>query len=90
MISNAEPSALADCLASRPAKLRLSADKVARLLATGRTHMAGGRITDARIVFKRAADACDAYAAFALGASYDPTLLQKLGLSSPTSGRDEG
>jgi TPR repeat protein len=32
-------------------------------------------------VFQRAAEACDVRAAFALGASYDPIMLQKLGVA---------
>jgi TPR repeat protein len=65
---------------SRPAKFQLSPDKIAQLLTSGRNHIADGRIAEARTVFRRAAEACDAYAAFALGATYDPTLLQKLGV----------
>ncbi|MBV8451556.1 MAG: hypothetical protein JOZ29_04700 [Deltaproteobacteria bacterium] len=42
--------------------------------------MANGKVTEARLVFQRAAEACDTDATFALGAAYDPILLQKLGI----------
>jgi TPR repeat protein len=43
--------------------------------------MGEGRVSAARLVFQRAAEACDVRAAFALGASYDPIMLQKLGVA---------
>jgi TPR repeat protein len=43
--------------------------------------MAEGRVSAARLMFQRAAEACDVGAAFALGASYDPIMLQKLGVA---------
>jgi TPR repeat protein len=41
--------------------------------------MGQGRISAARPLFQRAAEACDMKAAFALGATYDPIILRKLG-----------
>jgi TPR repeat protein len=38
-------------------------------------------VVTARIVFQRAAEAGDANAALALGATYDPTVLAKLGVA---------
>jgi TPR repeat protein len=38
-----------------------------------------GDVVTARIVFQRAAEAGDANAALAVGATYDPTVLAKLG-----------
>lgn len=72
---------LAVCLASRPANLRLAREETARLLKRGEEFMGEGRVSAARLVFKRAAEACDVRAAFALGASYDPIMLQKLGVA---------
>jgi hypothetical protein len=43
--------------------------------------MGEGRVSAARLMFQRAAEACDVRAAFALGASYDPIMLQKLGVA---------
>jgi TPR repeat protein len=83
--SNTASSGMAACIASRSPKLQLSPDKIAHLLTSGRNYMAAGHLAEARSVFRRAAEACDAYAAFALGATYDPTLLQKLGVRAQAS-----
>jgi hypothetical protein len=72
---------LAVCLAARPASLRLAREETARLLKRGEEFMGEGRVSAARLVFQRAAEACDVRAAFALGASYDPIMLQKLGVA---------
>jgi hypothetical protein len=72
---------LAPCLASRPANLRLAREETAKLLKRGEELMSEGRVSAARLVFQRAAEACDARASFALGASYDPIILQKLGVT---------
>jgi TPR repeat protein len=45
----------------------------------GEQFIAVGDIVTARIAFQRAAEAGDANAAVALGATYDPTALAKLG-----------
>jgi TPR repeat protein len=39
-----------------------------------------GDLVAARLLFQRAAEACDAAAATALGATYDPKVLAKLGV----------
>jgi hypothetical protein len=75
------PESLAVCLAARPASLRLAREETARLLKRGEEFMGEGRVSAARLVFQRAAEACDVRAAFALGASYDPIMLQKLGVA---------
>jgi hypothetical protein len=72
---------LADCLATRPTNLRLAREETARLLKRGEEFMGEGRVSTARLMFQRAAEACDVRAAFALGASYDPIMLQKLGVA---------
>jgi hypothetical protein len=72
---------LATCLAARPASLRLAHEETARLLKRGEEFMGEGRVSAARLMFQRAAEACDVRAAFALGASYDPIMLQKLGVA---------
>jgi hypothetical protein len=71
----------ATCLAARPASLRLAHEETARLLKRGEEFMGEGRVSAARLMFQRAAEACDVRAAFALGASYDPIMLQKLGVA---------
>jgi hypothetical protein len=72
---------LAACLAARPASVRLAHEETARLLKRGEEFMGEGRVSAARLMFQRAAEACDVRAAFALGASYDPIMLQKLGVA---------
>jgi hypothetical protein len=75
------PESLTACLAARPASLRLAHEETARLLKRGEEFMGEGRVSAARLMFQRAAEACDVRAAFALGASYDPIMLQKLGVA---------
>jgi len=70
---------LSTCLAARPAELRLSQDEIGKLFKRGEEYMGQGRISAARPLFERAAEACDMKAAFALGATYDPIILKKLG-----------
>jgi hypothetical protein len=67
------------CLAARPAALRLSQDEIAKMFKRGEEYMGQGRISTARLLFQRAAEACDMKAAFALGATYDPIMLKKFG-----------
>lgn len=70
---------LAACLAARPAALRLPQDETAKLFKRGEEYMGQGRISAGRLLFQRAAEACDRKSAFALGASYDPLMLKKFG-----------
>jgi hypothetical protein len=70
---------LATCLAARPAASRLSQEEIAKLFKRGEEYMGEGRISTARLLFQRAAEACDMKAAFALGATYDPIMLKKFG-----------
>ena len=43
--------------------------------------IAAGDVVTARLAFQRAAEADDANAAVALGATYDPTVLAKIGVA---------
>jgi TPR repeat protein len=54
--------------------------EVALLVKQGEQFVAIGDLVTARTVFQRAAEAGDAYAAMALGATYDPNVLAKLGV----------
>ena len=47
----------------------------------GQQFIAAGDVVTARIVFQRAAEAGDADAAVALGGTYDPIVLAKLGVA---------
>lgn len=73
------PSDLSSCLAARPAERRLPAAELANLRRRGKEFIANGVFAAARLVFQRAAEACDTEATFALGATYDPITLQNLG-----------
>jgi hypothetical protein len=53
---------------------------IALLVKQGEQFVATGDLVTARTVFQRAAEAGDAYAAMALGATYDPGVLAKLGV----------
>jgi hypothetical protein len=77
--ARATSETLSTCLAARPAALRLSQDEIGKLFKRGEEYMGQGRISAARPLFQRAAEACDMKAAFALGATYDPIMLKKLG-----------
>jgi len=65
---------------SRPAPRTLDAKEVAVLLKRGAELVANGNIVAARLIYKRAADAGEAQAAFALAETYDPLVLQRLGV----------
>jgi TPR repeat protein len=53
-------------------------EEIADLVKRGRELFAAGKIRDARILLKRAAEAGDATAALALATTYDPAELEKL------------
>jgi hypothetical protein len=56
------------------------AEEIDRLMRRGERFLAVGDVLAARIAFQRAAEAGDGNAAVALGATYDPTELAKLGV----------
>jgi hypothetical protein len=68
---------------------QLDADEVAVLMKQGGEFIAAGDVVTARTVFQRAAEAGDAKAALALGATYDPALLARLGLRSVEGDADK-
>ena len=53
-------------------------EEIAMLLKLGDQFMSVGDVAAARVLFERAAEAGDARAALALGATYDPVVLTKL------------
>lgn len=63
-----------------PVVRTLDPDVIALLVKQGEQFVATGDLVTARTVFQRAAEAGDAYAAMALGATYDPNVLAKLGV----------
>jgi hypothetical protein len=80
--AGAAPAGLPTCIAMRPANRRLAPAEVANLLRSGKKFMANGKVAEARLVFQKAAEACETDAAFALGAAYDPIFLQRFGMSA--------
>jgi TPR repeat protein len=55
-------------------------DEIAALLARARTYLAAGDVAAARLVLRRAAERDDPQAALALGGTYDPIVLKRLGI----------
>jgi hypothetical protein len=75
------PSAEAESPAVPPAAAPPGIDRedIATLLARGRTYLANGDVSAARLAFRRAAENGDAQAALALGGTFDPLVLKSLG-----------
>jgi hypothetical protein len=65
--------------AGRPTRA-LDPASIKLLLQQGEQFVASGDLAAARLVYRRAADAGDAAAALALGATYDPVVLAKIGV----------
>ena len=67
-------------------------EEVAALLARGRAYIAEGDVAAARLVLRRAVERGDSQAALALGGTFDPTVLKRLGVISfaadPEQARD--
>jgi hypothetical protein len=67
-------------LSASPAVRELDPEAVKLLMRQGEQFIAAGDLVTARQVFRRAAEAGDAAAALAMGASFDPSFLAKLGM----------
>ena len=65
---------------SGKANRALDPEEIKLLTKQGEQFAAAGDLVTARILFQRAAEAGDATAAIALGATYDPDVLAKLGV----------
>jgi hypothetical protein len=59
--------------------LRLEDEEIAILLKRGQDFLANGDLAAARLLLRRAAEAGSAEAALALGTTFDPVMLQRLG-----------
>jgi hypothetical protein len=55
-------------------------DEIAALLVRARTYLSAGDVAAARLVLRRAAERDDPQAALALGGTYDPIVLKRLGI----------
>src|SRR3984893_12059422 len=78
MLQPGTPSAQAPL--SSPAVRALDAEQIKLLMKQGEKFIAAGDVFTAPTAFQRAAEAGDAKAAVAVGATYDPTVLAKLGV----------
>jgi hypothetical protein len=77
------PAPTAEPAASTPAP-ELSPEDLAALLKRGQQLAASGDIAAARLTLRPAAEAHNAHAALALGATYDPVVLRSLGIFGVT------
>ena len=73
-------SAPAPTVSAEPSQRQLDASEIALLTKRGQDLMANGDIVAARMMFQPAAEAADAKAAFALARTYDPLVLEKMGV----------
>jgi hypothetical protein len=63
-----------------PPPAEMAAEEVALILKRGEKMLMSGDLAGARLLFRRAADARSADAAYALAATYDPAVLKRLGV----------
>jgi hypothetical protein len=68
-----------DAAAAPPATLSLASDEIAMLLKRGKDAFSTGDLAAARLLLRRAAEAGSAEAALALGATFDPLVIRRLG-----------
>ena len=71
--------AVAPVPAATPSR-SLDSDEIKLLMEQGEQFALAGDLVTARVIFRRAAEAGSANAAIALGATYDPIVLTKLGV----------
>jgi hypothetical protein len=62
---------------------RLNREEIDSMLTRARNYLSSGEVAAARLVLKRAAASEDPQAALALGGTYDPSVLSKLGIIGP-------
>jgi hypothetical protein len=74
---SAPPSS--DAAVAQTVSLPLDSDEIAMLLKRGKDALSTGDLASARLLFRRAADAGSAEAALALGATFDPLVIRRLG-----------
>jgi hypothetical protein len=68
-----------DAAVTPPVSLSLASDEIAMLLKRGKDAFSTGDLAAARLLLRRAAEAGSAEAALALGATYDPLIIRRLG-----------
>jgi hypothetical protein len=75
--TTAPPSS--DVAVTPPVSLSLASDEIAMLLKRGKDAFSTGDLAAARLLLRRAAEAGSAEAALALGATFDPLVIRRLG-----------
>jgi hypothetical protein len=78
-IITAAPAPAAGAGSGKPTR-RLDPETIALLVREAEKHISTGDVVTARTIFQRAAEAGDATAALELAATYDPTVLARLGV----------
>jgi hypothetical protein len=68
-----------DVAAAPPVTLSLASDEIAMLLKRGKDAFSTGDLAAARLLLRRAAEGGSAEAALALGATFDPLVIRRLG-----------
>ena len=68
-----------DAAAAPPVSMSLASDEIAMLLKRGKDAFSTGDLAAARLLLRRAAEAGSAEAALALGATFDPLVIRRLG-----------
>ena len=68
-----------DAAVAPPVTLSLASDEIAMLLKRGKDAFSTGDLAAARLLLRRAAEAGSAEAALALGATFDPLVIRRLG-----------
>jgi predicted lipid-binding transport protein (Tim44 family) len=81
-VASPQPSPFPNPQAPAPSAPQRTVDpaQIELLTKQGEQFVAAGDLVTARMVFQRAAEAGDAYAAMAMGATFDPGVLAKLGV----------
>ena len=68
-----------DAAVESPVSLSLASDEIAMLLKRGKDAFSTGDLASARLLLRRAVEAGSAEAALALGATFDPLVIRRLG-----------
>jgi len=84
-----EPAPAQQAAPVMQASRELSPEDIKQLVQKGQQYVAAGDLVTARQVFRRAAEAGDAGAALAMGATFDPTVLARLGTIGFSGDADE-
>jgi len=78
-VKTPEPAPPVGSTAAATSKPVLSPDQIATLIKRGKAFMTDGDVVAARLLLRRAAEAGNAEAALALGASFDPLIIKQAG-----------